>query len=75
MHAMGLMLDQITFKDEEIGHICQLIANLARIIREKEIRQNVTGGGGHGSEREVRKALNAYRRFFGIKPENIDPAS
>jgi hypothetical protein len=72
-YAMGLFLDQITFKDEEIGHICQLIANLARIIREKAIRHDVTGSGGPGSEREFRKVLTASRRFLGIKPEDISP--
>ncbi len=75
MHAMSLVHDQTTFKDEEIGRICQLIANLARIIREKEIRQNIPGGGGPGSEQAFRMALNAHERFFGIKSKDIDPAS
>ena len=67
--AMGLVIDLGGFEDREVMRIFQLITNLARIAREKASRR-ASNGGGPGSDREFRKALNTALRFLKIEPDD-----
>ena len=71
MMARFSWLEMLSFKDQNLMRIFQLIENLARIAREKASRRANNGeGGGPGSDREFRKALTTTLRFLKIDPDD-----